>query len=49
MISYLIDGGVRLDDREDIINHITSFFFALYTNGHWDEPSLNNLPFDNLS
>lgn len=37
-------GDSRLEDREDIINHIDDFF-TLYANEEWDRPSLDNLAF----
>lgn len=41
----LVDGEVKLVNRDDIINHITDFFRSLYSRDEWDRPLLDNLNF----
>lgn len=48
MISPLVDGDVRLYDREAIVNHIKDFFATLYAKEEWDRPALDNLHFDTI-
>ena len=47
-INSLIVRDSRLEDREDIINHINDFVMSLYAKEEWDRLSLNNLTFATL-
>ena len=47
-ITSLVDGDVRLSDRENIVNHIKDFFATLYAKEEWDIPALDNLQFDSI-
>lgn len=48
MIISLQDGSSLFDKKEDIINHITSFFRSLYTKEEWVRPSLDYFAFDSI-
>eukprot|EP00268_Persea_americana_P014504 TRINITY_DN16459_c0_g1_i15.p1 TRINITY_DN16459_c0_g1~~TRINITY_DN16459_c0_g1_i15.p1 ORF type:complete len:267 (+),score=35.19 TRINITY_DN16459_c0_g1_i15:1186-1986(+) len=47
-ITSLVDGDVRLSERENIVNHIKDFFATLYAKEEWDIPALDNLQFDSI-
>ena len=47
-ITSLVDGEVRLSDRENIVNHIKDFFATPYAKEEWNRPTLDNLQFDTI-
>lgn len=47
-ISALWDGEVRLDNKEDIIDHIQEYFQSLYSKESWNHPLLDNLHFTSI-
>lgn len=47
-ISTLMDGGVRLDKKEDIITHIQEFFSSLYSKEDMVHSLLNELEFASI-
>lgn len=47
-ISFLLDGETRLENSEDITNHIEDFFVKLHSKDDWKRPSLDNLEFPSI-
>lgn len=41
-----MDGQRRLENKEEIINHIEDYFASLYADEGWERPSLDNIAFD---
>lgn len=44
----MIDEGDCLTKKEDIINHITSFFTSLYSREDWTRPTVDNMRFASI-
>lgn len=47
-ISVLFDGDIRLVNKEDIVEHVLSFYSNLYSKEVWNCPLLDNLEFSLL-
>ena len=42
-ISVLLDGDRRLENKEEICDHVVDYYKELFSEVVWDRPSLDNL------
>ena len=41
-------GDVRLESKDEIVQHIQNYFISLYSKDQWNRPSFDNLDFATL-